>query len=371
MRDTYQDIFAKYPTLTTFGSVVADEISMIATLKKLYAKYRLSAPPDTQVSAANTIAATTTGISNADAVAINLEQSTATLMTQLLQSADNQDVAGAVALIKTTSLGSHTSAFTAKEATVATPPTNPTTLPATTGQTFAGSGAPEASLGAKGDTGLTGATGPTGAIYGPDIAGNTLANAQIGGPASGASNTQVAFKFTATVTDTLVSFREHWIGKTHAGYGGGTGGTIRVTLQTDDGSGFPSGTILATKDIVSPPDDFTLYSFTSPPSLTVGKVYHLVHTNIDASPTVNFVSVDSVYCYGAVNSPRNACFTDAEYGQTAKYGSAPWEVRNNFTPILLLTYGGGITQGMGYMEFELATYATNNGATTWPASHLL
>jgi len=43
MRDTYQDIFAKYPTLTTFGSVVADEISMIATLKNLYAKYRLSA----------------------------------------------------------------------------------------------------------------------------------------------------------------------------------------------------------------------------------------------------------------------------------------------------------------------------------------
>jgi len=199
-------------------------------------------------------------------------------------------------------------------------------------------------------------------IYGVGITGDTLANAQIGGRASGAPNTQIGFKFTAAVTDTLVSFREYVVGKEASGYGGGNGGTIRVTIQTDDGSGFPSGTILATKDIVCPADGLQQYSFTSPPSLTVGVVYHLVHTNIDASPTVNFVSVNSVYCYGAVNSPRNARLTDAEYGQTAKYGASAWEVRNNFTPVLLLTYSGDITQGMGYMELSLPQYATINGA---------
>src|SRR5450759_5823621 len=82
----------------------------------------------------------------------------------------------------------------------------------------------------------------------------------------------------------------------------------------DDGSGFPSATILATKDIVCPADGLQQYSFTSPPSLTKGEVYHLVHTNIDPNPTVNFVSVNSVYCYGAVHSPRNARLTDAGYG---------------------------------------------------------
>jgi hypothetical protein len=140
MRDTYQDIFAKYPALTTFGTVATNEVAMIGALKKLFAKYKITVPTDTQVSAANTIAVTVTSISNADAVAISLEQSTATLMTQQLQSADNQDVAGAVALIKTTSLGSHTSAFAAEQTTVATPPTTPTTPitpPATPAQVVA------------------------------------------------------------------------------------------------------------------------------------------------------------------------------------------------------------------------------------------
>jgi hypothetical protein len=126
MRDTYQDIFANYPTLTTFGTVVADEISIIATLKKVFVKWRITVPTDAQVSAANTIAATVTSISNADAVAISLEQSTATLMTQLLQSADNQDAAGAVALIRTTSLSSHATAFTAEQTSVSTPAPAPT-----------------------------------------------------------------------------------------------------------------------------------------------------------------------------------------------------------------------------------------------------
>lgn len=137
MRDTYQNIFAKYPTLTSFSTVAGDEISMIATLKKLYAKYRLSAPTDAQVFAANTTAATVTSISNTDGVAINLEQSTATLMTRLSQTTDNRDVANVIALIKTASLGSHATAFTAEQTTVATPPTTPITPPATPAQVVA------------------------------------------------------------------------------------------------------------------------------------------------------------------------------------------------------------------------------------------
>jgi hypothetical protein len=126
MRDTYQNIFAKYPTLTTFGTVTTDEVAMIATLKNLFAKYKITMPADTKVSAARAIAATATSISSADGIALNLERSTATLMIRLLPSADNQDVVGALTLIKTTSLGSHTTAFATEQARVSTPTPTPT-----------------------------------------------------------------------------------------------------------------------------------------------------------------------------------------------------------------------------------------------------
>jgi hypothetical protein len=87
-------------------------------------------PADAEISAAKTIAATVTSISNADAVAISLEQSTAALMTQLSQTTDNRDVANVVRLIKTASLGSDTAAFRAEQASVATPvPTPAPTMP--------------------------------------------------------------------------------------------------------------------------------------------------------------------------------------------------------------------------------------------------
>jgi len=125
MRDTYQNIFAKYPTLTTFGTVITGDVAIITTVKKVFAKYRITVPADAKISAANTTAATVTSVSNADAVAISLEQSTATLMTQLSRTTTNRDVANLVTLIKTASLGSDTAAFTAEQASVATPAPTP------------------------------------------------------------------------------------------------------------------------------------------------------------------------------------------------------------------------------------------------------
>lgn len=126
MRDTYRDILAKYPILTTFSTAVTSEVAMITVLKKLFARYRLAMPTDTKVSAARTIANTATSISKADVVAISLEHSTANLMTKLLRTTCGTDVARTVALIKATSLGLHTSVFTVEEATVATSPTRST-----------------------------------------------------------------------------------------------------------------------------------------------------------------------------------------------------------------------------------------------------
>lgn len=97
-----------------------------------------------------------------------------------------------------------------------------------------------------------------------------LANMQVGGPASGSPNTYVAVRFRATQTSTLKSFLAYWLGPDRPGYGGGTGGTVRVTLQTDN-NGVPSGT-----------------------------TYDIVFTNIDASPTVNFCSIDFAWISGSI-----------------------------------------------------------------------
>ena len=129
MRDTYQNIFAQYPTLTAFGTVMTGDVAMITTVKKVFAQYRITVPTDAEVSAAKTIAATVTSITNADAVAISLEQSTATLMTQLSRTTDNRDVANVVTLVKTTSLGSHTGTFAAEQTSASTPTTSTPTTP--------------------------------------------------------------------------------------------------------------------------------------------------------------------------------------------------------------------------------------------------
>jgi hypothetical protein len=130
MRDAYQDVLAKYPTLAAFGTVMTGDVAMITSVKKVFAQYRITVPTDAEVSAAKTIAATVTSISNAGAVAISLEQSTATLMTQLSRTTDNRDVANLVTLIKIASLSSlHTTAFATEQMSVFTPTPTPTPTP--------------------------------------------------------------------------------------------------------------------------------------------------------------------------------------------------------------------------------------------------
>ena len=201
--------------------------------------------------------------------------------------------------------------------------------------------------------------GPTG-IYGPGIGYDVLANMQVGGNASGFSNTYVSYRFKAGATSTLVSVRWYCIDRTHVGYGAGTGGTIRMTIEADS-NGSPSGTPLATRDVVAPVDDFQLYTFASPPSLTSGQLYHLVFTNVDASPTTNYVSVDCLFNYNP-STPRQPRFTDSEWAALRKLGPAgAWTVQSGYTPILQIIYGDGTTQGMGYMEANVTSYGTITG----------
>ena len=178
---------------------------------------------------------------------------------------------------------------------------------------------------------------------------DALANLVVGGP----QNTSVSYRFRAERSDTLTAFRAYWLNQDYPGYGGGTGGTVRVSVQTDN-DGVPSGTILtSTGDIVHPVSDFPLYTFSSPATLTAGTLYHLVFINVDPNPTVNYVSVDLTAVFGELQSqiPRQPNTSDADYAGLEKYAGR-WSVSSVHTPIIDLTYGSGAHQGRGYMENE-------------------
>jgi hypothetical protein len=354
MRDAYQRIFAKYPMLTAFSAVAADEVAMIATLKKVFAKFKITVPANAKASAAQTMANGATSISMAHSVAINLEQSTATMMTQLLQRTDSQNVPSVVMLVKTTSLGSHTSAFATEQASVASPTLPlplapaPAPTPTPTSQTLTGSGIPEASLGAIGDTYIDTASHN---IYGPGIGADDLANTQIGGP-DGSPQRKVSIRFRASTAAALTSIRFYKQGE--PGYAGGTGGSLNVSIQTDDGtsSHLPSGTVLASQTVAcayAGSEPGKLVTFSSPTTLVAGNLYHMVFANADPAPSKNYVSLNSTYVATAT-TPRQPLFADTDWVLLVKDTWSGWQVRQVHTPIMSLAYANGQTAGMGYVE---------------------
>jgi hypothetical protein len=211
---------------------------------------------------------------------------------------------------------------------------------------------------------LAPAPGTTG-LYGPGINADNLNNSQIGGP----QNQQTAYRFRATETSALQSIRIYVIDSTHPGYGGGTGGTMRITVETDDGtaSHLPSGTILATTDVVHPVDGAgNVYSFASPPQLVAGQLYHIVFRNIDPSPTVNFVSVDGLYVDSDLPVWQPA-FPNTDWANLVKLGSGSWSAdrgpgQGTITPIMALSYANGVVDGMGYIEIWYGSPKTISGS---------
>jgi hypothetical protein len=195
-------------------------------------------------------------------------------------------------------------------------------------------------------------TAPLSGLYGPGINADNLNNSPIGGP----QNQETAYRFRATQSSGLKSVRVYVIGPGNAGYGAGTGGTVRITVQTDDGtaSHAPSGTILATTDVVHPVDGAgNLYAFATPPTLTAGQLYHIVFRNIDADPVANFVSVDGTFVYETLVTWQPA-LPNTDWANEVRVGAGNWSddrgEHGTITPIMALTYANGVIGGMGYME---------------------
>jgi len=132
-------------------------------------------------------------------------------------------------------------------------------------------------------------------LYGPGVLFmDCLSNFPVQG------STIVSERFRAPFTGRLASKRGYWA--VGSGYAAGNGGTIRVRVCPDNG-GVPNMSVVVASATYRPALRNGQYNGTSwndPLPLTAdadierGQVYHVVYDNRDASPSANWLSVNSV-----------------------------------------------------------------------------
>jgi hypothetical protein len=244
---------------------------------------------------------------------------------------------------------------TPTSAPTATPTSAPTATP-TVAPTATPTSAPTATpTVAPTATPAAGQTGTYGAAFNFD----TKANLQVGWT----DHAKVAHRFVATTTSTLKSIRFQQRGGPV--YSGGTGGTLRITVQTDS-NGVPSGTVLATASYTPGNSGvwthYDVVTFSSPATLTKGTRYNIVFENVDANSAANYFSVNELYTYSTV-TPRQPAFADADY---AVLYAAPstWSVQSKYTADMDLTYADGTHDGMAYIANIIELYGTVSGSAS-------
>jgi len=193
-------------------------------------------------------------------------------------------------------------------------------------------------------------------IYGTGIGYDTKANILVG-----PDGQKMAIRFKATTTAALKSVR--FVQRGGAGYSRGTGGTMTLSVRADDGAGHPASSSLAWRSY-SPGnpagawEKYDAVTFSSPPTLTAGRIYYIVFANASTS---NYISVNSVYAYRAT-SPRQPMFSDSEYG--LMYTSGSWgALERGYTPVVDLAYTNGRHDGQSYYEAMIDRYVTISGAS--------
>lgn len=190
--------------------------------------------------------------------------------------------------------------------------------------------------------------------YGSAINADALSNVRVG-----PEGLEVSYRIEAQHTGYLSAVRFYLIVETtKPGYWGGDGGKLLVQLQTDDGTSShnPSGVALASYLISSPqagyPSPFASFrniNFSPQPYVQGGKLYHLVFTNVDSDPSVNYVSVDNLYMYHPLPQMQ-PLFTNMGMCVLVRYTGSSWAMDDDVSPIVELDFSNGDSQGSGYME---------------------
>jgi hypothetical protein len=144
------------------------------------------------------------------------------------------------------------------------------------------------------------------------------------------------------------------------GYGCGTGGTVQICLYGDDGTaehlwaGAPLACVRDTdlrNGVYLRPE-----TFSTPPVLTSGVLYHLHWHNVDPTPAKNYTSVDNVFVWH-VTTPRQPTASDTDLAVYSGGTLLP-----AYSPIFQLNYADGSIQGQGYMECWVQAPADISGA---------
>ena len=202
----------------------------------------------------------------------------------------------------------------------------------------------------------------TSACYGPGLGSDGLANTVVGGPWGNI----VSYRFRAGQTGLLQQIHVYLI-QNHLGYSAGTGGKLQVTVNADDGTPAhnPSSTVLASYLLsnplaATPSINFPIFVFSAPPMLVQGQLYHIVFKNVDASPTVNYLSVDALY-YANPSTPGQPTISDVDSAELLGGPAGTWTPRQGYTPILELDYQGGWSEFNGYMEAWVGASQTISG----------
>jgi len=197
-----------------------------------------------------------------------------------------------------------------------------------------------------------GAPGCTGnGCYGPGIGADGLSNTTVG-----QWGNVVSYRFRAQKTGEAQKLRLYLI-TDHPGYSAGTAGKLKIDMVTDDGTAAhnPGSTVLATYVLDSPltatpSPAFPLITFSTPPSLVSGQLYHIVFSNVDDNPTENFLSVDALFI-DVATAPVQPAISDMYAAVLLRdAGNGTWATRAGQTPIMEVIYSDGTSTGIGYIE---------------------
>ena len=101
-------------------------------------------------------------------------------------------------------------------------------------------------------------------------------------------------------------------------------------------------------------------TFSSPPTLVAGQIYHLVVENTDSNPDANYFALDYAWSICSAGDRYHPRWANSDWGHG--YWDGRWVNRPGYAPILDLDFAAG-HYGMGYMEVSLDDYADISGAS--------
>jgi len=203
------------------------------------------------------------------------------------------------------------------------------------------------------------------AYYGSGLAAHSLSNATIGS----SSRAVNSIRFKAEASGVLRKLQVYWIFKNTSGYHAGDGGIIRVTLRPDDGTAAhnPTSEVLSTLiftpnlPLTNPQSKWDIrmvpMTFTTPPTITRGKLYHIHFENIHPDPVNNWISINSMYNWSRLSAIAQPVQDTTELSIIRRTGTGAWAPIKGYVPIYGLyidTNNDGLSdteQGQSYMEF--------------------